>query len=146
MNGVAVVLGHAAGGHGVRGAGAHQRDVAERLLDRGVAPAAVGAGVGGDVHAGRADLPGQGGQDVGGVAGPEDQRAVESTSCRAARQSSRNWRRGAPDGLPEPRVDDEDREDGAAVPAASTAASRAGWSESRRSRRNHSSDVGTCGA
>ena len=110
LNGLAVALGDPAGRHGVRGAGPHQRDVAQRLLDRGVAAAPVGPGVGGDVHAGRLHLADEAGTTVGRVAGPEHQRAVERL-LQVGEAVEQELPAGRAGRLPEPGVDDEDRED-----------------------------------
>src|SRR6476620_1750188 len=70
---LAVGLDDAARGHRVGRAGADERDLAQRRVHPLVPRGAVGPEVCADMHAGRAGVPGDGGNDVLGRAPPHDQ-------------------------------------------------------------------------
>ena len=84
---VAVVLAHAAGRHGVRGAGAHQLPLVlgQRLRHGLVALRAVGPEVGGDVHGRGVDGLRDLGHHLGGVAAHDEQPPAERRVQRPER-------------------------------------------------------------
>ncbi len=110
LEGGAVVLGDRARGDRVGRPGAHQVDVAERLLHRGVAPAAVGPGVAGHVHRHRADLAGQRGEDVLRPAVPDHQPPVGGL-VQVGQAAGQEVPARVAGGIPQGRVDDEQRQD-----------------------------------
>ena len=102
--------GDPAGGDQVRRAGAHERDVVQRALDRRVALPTVGPGVGAHVHGGRAHLAGELRDHPRRVPGPQDQRAVE-VDVQGGQAVEQEAAAGIAGGAPEPVVDHEHRDD-----------------------------------